>query len=105
MIGINDLVATHCERTPNLVSLDVEGLDLEILRAWDFTACQPDIFCLETLSYSDKDPVKLYKIIEYMTASNYTVVADTYVNTILVRTEAWNKTRSQKHSTIYPAQP
>jgi len=103
MIGINDLLATHCQRTPNLVSLDVEGMDLAILKAWDFKVHRPEIFCLETLSYSETDQVKLYDIIEFMTSCGYIVVADTYINTILVRADAWKKVRPRDRSTIYTA--
>jgi len=42
-------------RTPDLVSLDVEGLELDILRTIDFSKHRPHVFCIETLSYAGGD--------------------------------------------------
>lgn len=75
---------------PNFVSLDIEGLDFEILSAWDFEAFRPEVFCVETLTYTeDNSERKLVEIIDLMISKGYRVYADTYVNTVFVSDSAW----------------
>ena len=75
---------------PNLVSLDIEGLDYEILSAWDFEFFRPEVFCVETLTYTeDNSERKLVGIIDLMNSKGYRVYADTYVNTVFVCETAW----------------
>jgi len=89
-MGINELLKQEFRRTPNLVSLDVEGLDLQILQQWDFSAFRPEVFCIETLSYSqNKAEKKVDEILQLMKAMEYRIYADTYINTIFVAEEAW----------------
>lgn len=75
---------------PNLVSLDIEGLDYEILSAWDFDSFRPEVFCVETLTYTeDNSERKLVEIIDMMNSKGYRLYADTYVNTVFVCESAW----------------
>lgn len=88
---INDILATHFKKCPTLVSLDVEGLDYQILQNFDFTKYRPEVFCLETLSYTeDRSERKLTEIIDLMHANGYKTYADTYINTIFVDNLAWS---------------
>ena len=87
---INDIILLNFQKSPNLVSLDVEGLDYLILQSFDFNKYRPEVFCLETLSYTeDKSERKLTEIIDLMHANGYMTYADTYINTIFVDTVAW----------------
>jgi FkbM family methyltransferase len=93
---VNDIVAQHFadspSKAPNLVSLDVEGLDYAILQSFDFAAYRPEVFCLETLTFTeDKSQRKLTEIIELMQGHGYMVYADTYINTIFVDAAVWRK--------------
>lgn len=89
MISINDILEKHFSKAaPNFISLDVEGLDLDILKSMDFNRYKPDCFCVETLAYDDKQQeYKLHEINEYMTSKGYRVYADTWVNTIFLRAD------------------
>lgn len=88
---INEIIRQNFKETPNLVSLDVEGLDYLILQNFDFGKYRPEVFCLETLSYTEnKSERKLTEIIDLMHANGYLTYADTYINTIFVDTTAWN---------------
>lgn len=88
---INEIIRQQFEKSPNLVSLDVEGLDYLIMQSFDFKKYRPEVFCLETLSYTeDKSERKLTEIIELMHANGYLTYADTYINTIFVDAAAWN---------------
>jgi hypothetical protein len=79
------LIERHCQnRAPDLVSLDVEGVDLEVLRAWDFDRFRPKAIIVETLTYSDdgRTSVKRPEVTELMDAAGYTVYGDTHLNTV-----------------------
>lgn len=87
---VNDIVAANFAQCPNLISLDVEGMDYPILQTFDFGKYRPEVFCLETLTYTeDKTERKLSEIIDFMHAHAYRTYADTYINTIFVDTDAW----------------
>lgn len=89
---IGSVLAEHFPQAPQLVSLDVEGLDFEILREFDFARVRPALFCVETLTYvEDGSERKLSEIIDFMLAHGYFVYADTYVNTIFVDRTAWSR--------------
>ncbi len=89
--SINDVLENECSVQPDFVSLDVEGLDLEIIKAWDFKTYRPPVFCIETLTYTaDSSEGKIRSIIKYMETVGYMVYADTYINTIFVDKKTWS---------------
>ncbi|MDB5118032.1 MAG: SAM-dependent methyltransferase [Mucilaginibacter sp.] len=74
----------------DFLTVDVEGLDFEIIKTIDFDLIKPKVICVETLSYAeDKSEQKNHTLIDYIIAKNYFVYADTYVNTILVDATVW----------------
>ena len=93
LIPINSILQKYFEKqAPNFISLDVEGLDLEILKSLDFEKHQPEVICVETLGYDDNQQgYKLNDIIDYMLTKNYFVYADTWVNTIFCRKDIFKK--------------
>lgn len=89
--SVNEILEKNFEKCPNLVSLDVEGMDYLILQNFDFGKYRPEVFCLETLSYTEnKSERKLTEIIDLMHENGYLTYADTYINTIFVDAAAWN---------------
>lgn len=88
--NINNIIESYVKKTPNFVSLDVEGLDYQILKSFDFEKYRPEVFCIETLTYTeDKSEKKLTEIIEFMLEIDYMIYADTYINTIFVNRASW----------------
>jgi FkbM family methyltransferase len=87
LVPVNEVIASHFQgRGPNLLSLDIEGLDLEVLKSLDFARFAPDVICVETLSYDDQQRgYKRADIIDFARAQDYDVYADTWVNTIFCR--------------------
>ena len=84
------VLSSHFSEGLNLVSLDVEGLELEILETFDLQRYRPEVFCIETISYAiDGNGVKSSALAEFMTASGYMIFADTYINTIFVDRSRW----------------
>lgn len=70
-------------KAPDLVSIDVEGLDLEILKSFDFNSCRPIAICVETVNFTlDHKKIKNQDIISYMESQGYFVYADTGINSI-----------------------
>lgn len=85
-LGINDLLSNYfADYRFNFVSLDVEGLDSDIVSAWDFGLYRPAVMCIETLTYTQNgDAEKVEEIFNRMNEANYLMYADTYINTIFV---------------------
>jgi hypothetical protein len=83
------VIARHFHPCPNLVSLDTEGMDLAILESLDFQKYRPEVFCIETLTNTEDR--KMIEIVEFMLSKGYVVYADTFVNTIFVEQQCWNR--------------
>ena len=90
LFSINEILATKFSECPNFISLDVEGLDLQILKSIDFEKYQPDVFCVETLIYtSNNKEEKNTQIIQFMESNGYFIYADTYINTIFCKKQSY----------------
>jgi FkbM family methyltransferase len=90
LVSINTLAEKYFDPHPNFISLDIEGLDFEVLKTFDFDRFRPEVFCVETLTYTtDKSERKIVEIMDLMTSKGYFPYADTYINTIFVRRDSW----------------
>jgi len=90
LFTVKDIIKTHLKTSPTFISLDTEGLDLQIIQSFDFDQYRPEIFCIETLSYSSTNQeLKNTEIIRLMEKAGYLNYADTYINTIFVDREKW----------------
>jgi len=85
LITINDLIKDNFSTFPDLLSIDIEGLDLDVLKTLDYVAYPLPVIVVETCTYSDNHiRPKDGSIIDFMLTKDYEVYADTYVNTIFV---------------------
>ena len=93
LVTVNNILEQHFNgKSPNFISLDVEGLDLEILKSIDYTRIKPEVICVETLAYDeDQKTFKLNEINLFLKSMNYEVYADTRVNTIFCRKDLFIK--------------
>jgi FkbM family methyltransferase len=84
--NINDILEKNFKATPDFISIDVEGLDFDILKSMDFNKHKPKVFLIETLHYfNEKNKAdKQQHIIDFVCSKGYSVYADTYVNTIFL---------------------
>lgn len=90
LIPISQVLSYFKADLPNFVTLDVEGLDLQIIKSIDFETFRPEVFCIETITYTeDKSERKITEIIDWMLSRDYFVYADTFINTIFVDKQAW----------------
>lgn len=70
---------------PSFISIDVEGLDFEILSSLDTQKYRPGLIVAETLTFDpNTGGRKINKIIELMLRKKYKVFADTRLNTIFI---------------------
>jgi FkbM family methyltransferase len=93
LVNINTILEKYFNgKAPNFISLDVEGLDLEILKSLNFNKFKPEIICVETLGYDENQlTFKINEIVEFMNFNGYEIYADTRVNTIFCRKELFKK--------------
>lgn len=84
------LLAEH-SLVPDFMSLDVEGMDLEILQSVDWTLCRPKVICVETVDYFTQK--KKTEILEFLTGHGYELHADTFINSIFKDTGALSGNR------------
>lgn len=92
VVGVNDLLEKYGR--PNLVSLDVEGLDGEILDAWDFERHRPEVLIVESATYTHVrgGERKRGEIFERMRSCDYFVYGDTWINSVFVDRRVWDLT-------------
>ncbi len=54
MVTLEEIFAEQFQnQEPTLVSIDIEGLDFDVLSTLDFGKFRPAIICVETLKYSE----------------------------------------------------
>ena len=83
LVNVNDVLAQHFGgKTPDYFSIDVEGLDLAILKSLDWARHRPKILCVETLSVGTTQ--ELPETGKFLTEKGYVVRGSTFVNTIFV---------------------
>jgi FkbM family methyltransferase len=88
-----EIIMEHAEgKNIDFLSLDIEGMELQVLQTLDFKELFPLVICIETVRYS-KAPQKEKSTdtIDFLKSKGYFVYADTYINTILVRSDIWQK--------------
>ncbi len=91
VIPINEILEEHFNsEAPDFLSIDVEGLDFEIIRSMDISRWRPKVICAETLSYSETTGgIKIRDIENYLVEHGYRVYGDTNINTIFVDSKIW----------------
>ena len=85
LMDINTLIQQNFETYPDFLSIDIEGLDLAVLKTMDFETYPVPVICTETCIYSETHiRPKDNTITEFMISKGYEIYADTYINTIFV---------------------
>jgi FkbM family methyltransferase len=85
-VNINDIIKEHFDSAPDFISIDVEGLDFDIIKSMNFDKDKPLVFCIETMEFGgDGLGKKKYDVQNFLIENGYVVYADTYINTIFVR--------------------
>jgi FkbM family methyltransferase len=90
---IQEVLAKHSSGVfPQFLTIDAEGVDELIIKKIDFEKNYPLVICIETISFSTSgNGVKNTEIINFLNSKGYLTYADTNINTIFVRREAWER--------------
>ena len=88
---LTEIIKEHAKgKSIDFLSLDIEGIDLPVLQTLDFLDIFPLVICVETIQNSAHHTIeKRVDIIEFLKSKGYFVYADTYINTIFVRSDIW----------------
>lgn len=85
VMRLEEILQQYVNGLPEYVSLDVEGIDFEVLKSFDFATYPIPVWVVETIDYSTNHiKKKNWEIIEFMKGKGYFVYGDTYINTIFV---------------------
>lgn len=90
---VNELIAENfAGEAPDFISIDVEGLDFEIVKSIDLSRYRPVVICVETITFSENfDGMKIAEIGEYLQQNDYILYADTRINSIFVDKLRWRR--------------
>ena len=82
---INTIISENFGTYPELLSIDVEGLDLQVLQTLNYSKFPIPAICVETCAYSENHiKPKNEEITAFLLNNGYFVYGDTYINTIFV---------------------
>jgi FkbM family methyltransferase len=82
LIQINRLIGDHFQHAPDLLSIDIEGMDLAVLRSLDFRAHRPAAICAETKKpWMSHDNTPIARLLR---RKGYVACAGSLYNTIFV---------------------
>jgi FkbM family methyltransferase len=82
LVKIDQIISEHLGRAPDLLSIDVEGLDLDILRTLDFKKFRPGVICAETIRQGTHDVNT--DIVDLLKDHGYTIRGGSFINSIFV---------------------
>ena len=82
----------------DILSIDVEWMEMEVLESNNWNKYKPSYIILETVVYEGKDSIGTKNDAQYTTYLKqywYTIIADTYINTIYCQTSNTDQRRKQ----------
>lgn len=87
LINVNSIFKSYFDKKEiDFLSMDVEGLDFDILKSINFNNQKPKVICVETIEFSIKKVIKKNeKIVDFLLDTGYLLYADTSINSIFVR--------------------
>jgi FkbM family methyltransferase len=91
VVDINNVILKYSNNIcPDFLSIDVEGLDLIIIKSIDFNKHFPIVICVETISFSENgNGIKDCNFEQFLSEKGYILYADTNINSIFVRKDKW----------------
>jgi FkbM family methyltransferase len=96
MVSINRIIEENFKVVPDFLSIDIEGLDLSVLKTLDFERFPIPVICAETCLFSENHiRPRDNSIAKFMLSKGYFIYADTYINTFFVN-EKWFFSQGKK---------
>ena len=75
---------------PDFLSIDVEGMDFQILQSIDFSRSRPKVICVEAADYSPVGAgARRSELIDFLAGKGYYEYANTNLNAIMVDRKFW----------------
>lgn len=92
-ITVNEILRTYFYTAPKILNVDIEGMEMDILRGIDFNAYRPLMVIIEMIPYSPSLIVgeKNTEIMEFMRSKGYQEYAFTGINSIFIDVEQAKK--------------
>jgi len=82
LLDLNRVMEQHLQRAPAFLSVDVQGLELAILKSIDYDQFRPKVICVETLITGTNKMTQ--DIAAFMEKQGYVVRGMSFVNSIFV---------------------
>lgn len=82
-----DVIAEYADhKCPDIIFLDAEGYENIIVESIDFSIHRPKVICIESAKYDECINLcnKEHDVEEYLISKEYSIYADTFINTILI---------------------
>jgi FkbM family methyltransferase len=91
LITIADVLEKYFgNQFPDFMSIDVEGMDFQILQSIDFENSRPKVICVEAAEYSPVGAgARRSELIDFLVAKGYYEYANTNLNAIMVDRKFW----------------
>lgn len=91
LITIADVLEKYFgNQFPDFMSIDVEGMDFQILQSIDFENSRPKVICVEAADYSPVGAgARRSELIDFLVAKGYYEYANTNLNAIMVDRKFW----------------
>lgn len=83
LIDINILIKKYLKHSVDYMSIDAEGVDVQILKSINFQQNRPKIICIEANKKEYKFGLR-DEIIDYLENKNYVLMGDTTINYIFI---------------------
>jgi FkbM family methyltransferase len=80
-----EYVAGHYfnQKMPDLLTIDVEGFELDIFQSFDMKKLMPKVICVEAYDiHEDRKEIR-QNLLDYLKSQGFTIYADTGLNVIL----------------------
>lgn len=85
--NINSIIKKYCKGiAPSLLTVDIEGLDYDVLKTVNYSVFSPEVVCVETIGFTtDGSGKKDNRISNLLQKNGYSIYADTKINTIFAK--------------------
>jgi FkbM family methyltransferase len=91
LVTVQQVLDRYCNSVfPDFLSLDAEGMDLEILKSIAFEKSRPKVICVEAAEYSPIGAgTRRNDLIDFLVGQDYYEYANTNLNAIMVDRAFW----------------
>ena len=90
VLPLSEFAPAMDPRFPTLLSVDVEGADLEVLKSNDWSKTLPRVICVEELESALVENKSMIR--SYLESLNYTFIDKTFLSSIFVHSDYLNST-------------